>query len=73
MLAREIAGSEAHAEVRGLARGVAEAYFDLRRVRLARHHRLVDALRADAPDVASSGKLAPTASQTEKTSRNGLL
>jgi len=48
MLAREIAGAEADAEVRGLARGVAEAYFDLRRVRLARHRHLVDALRVDA-------------------------
>jgi hypothetical protein len=67
MLAREIAGAEAHAEVRGLARGVAEAYFDLRRVRLARHHHLVDALRTDAQtDVASSGKLALTASQMKK-------
>jgi hypothetical protein len=64
MLAREIAGAEAHAEVRGLARGVAE---DLRRVRLARHHHLVDALRTDAQtDVASSGKLALTASQMKK-------
>jgi hypothetical protein len=66
MLAREIAGAEAHAEVRRLARGVAEAYFDLRRVRLARHHHLVDALRAEQTDVASSGKLALTASQTKK-------
>jgi hypothetical protein len=72
MLAREIAGAEAHAEVRGLARGVAEAYFDLRRVRLARHRHLVDALRADAQtDVASpldigAGKFALTASQTKK-------
>ena len=67
MLAREIAGAEADAEVRGLARGVAEAYFDLRRVRLARHRHLVDALRADAQTgVASSGKLALTASQMKK-------
>jgi hypothetical protein len=72
MLAREIAGAEADAEVRGLARGVAEAYFDLRRVRLARHRHLVDALRADAQtDVASpldigAGKFALTASQTKK-------
>jgi hypothetical protein len=41
--------------------------FDLRRVRLARHHHLVDALRTDAQtDVASSGKLALTASQMKK-------
>ena len=72
MLAREIAGAEAHAEVRGLARGVAEAYFDLRRVRLARHRHLVDALRADAQTGVASpldigaGKFALTASQTKK-------
>jgi hypothetical protein len=36
MLTREIAGTEAHAEIGVLARGLAEAYLDLRRVRLAR-------------------------------------
>jgi hypothetical protein len=46
MLAREIAGAEPHAEMEVLARGVAEAYLDLRRVRLARHRHLLDALRA---------------------------
>jgi hypothetical protein len=67
-LAREIAGGEAHAEIGALARGVAEAYFDLRRVILARHRQL----RADAPtDVASAidigaGKFALTVSQTKK-------
>jgi hypothetical protein len=72
MLAREIAGAEAHAEIRVLARGVAEACLDLRRVRLARHRHLLDALRADAQtDVASpieigAGKFALTASQTKK-------
>ena len=71
-LAREIAGAEAHAEIRVLARGVAEACLDLRRVRLARHRHLLDALRADAQtDVASpidigAGKFALTASQTKK-------
>ena len=36
MLAREIAGAGAHAEIGVLAHAVAEAYLDLRRVRLAR-------------------------------------
>jgi hypothetical protein len=55
-----------------LARGVAEAFFDLRRVRLARHRHLLDALSSDAQtDVASpidigAGKFALTASQTRK-------
>jgi hypothetical protein len=72
ILAREIAGAEAHAEIEVLARGVAEAYLDLRRVRLARHHHLLEALRADGQtDVASpidigAGKFALTASQTKK-------
>jgi hypothetical protein len=72
MLAREIAGAEAHAEIGVLARGVAEACLDLRRVRLARHRHLLDALRVDAQtDVASpidigAGKFALTASQTKK-------
>ena len=72
MLAREIAGAEAHAEIGELARDVAEACLDLRRVRVARHRHLLDALRADAQtDVASpidrgAGKFALTASQTKK-------
>ena len=72
MLAREIAGSEAHAEIGVLAHAVAEAYLDLRRVRLARHRHLLDALRADVKtDVArptdiGASKFALTASQTKK-------
>jgi hypothetical protein len=72
MLAREIAGAGPHAEIGVRARGVAEAYLGLRRVRLARHRHLLDALRADAQtDVASpidigAGKFALTASQTRK-------
>ena len=72
MLAREIAGAGAHAEIGVLAHAVAEAYLDLRRVRLARHRHLLDALRADAQtDVASpidigAGKFSLTASQTKK-------
>jgi hypothetical protein len=71
-LAREIAGAEARAEIRVLARGVAEACLDLRRVRLARHRHLLDALRADTQmDVASTidigaGKFTLTASQAKK-------
>ena len=72
MLAREIAGAGPHAEIGVRARGVAEAYLGLRRVRLARHRHLLDALRADAQtDVASprdigAGKFALTASRTRK-------
>jgi hypothetical protein len=71
MLAREIAGAEPHAEIEVLARGVAEAYLDLRRVRLARHRHLLDALGAESQtDVAAvdigAGKFALTASQTKK-------
>jgi hypothetical protein len=43
-LAREIAGPDANAETRDLARQVAEAQIDLRRVRYARHKLLSDAL-----------------------------
>jgi hypothetical protein len=72
MLAREIAGAGPHAEIGVRARGVAKAYLGLRRVRLARHRHLLDALRADAQtDVASpidigAVKFALTASQTRK-------
>ena len=43
-LAREIAGTGANAETQELARQVAEAQIDLRRVRYARHQFLSDAL-----------------------------
>ena len=43
-LAREIAGPGANAETQDLARQVAEAHIDLRRVRYARHKLLSDAL-----------------------------
>jgi hypothetical protein len=43
-LAREIAGPDANAEMRELARRVAEAQIDLRRVRCARHQLLSKAL-----------------------------
>ena len=43
-LAREIAGPDANAEIQELARRVAEAQIDLRRVRYARHQFLSDAL-----------------------------
>jgi hypothetical protein len=43
-LAREIAGSGANAETQELARRVAEAQIDLRRVRYARHQFLSDTL-----------------------------
>jgi hypothetical protein len=44
VLAREIAGPDANARVQGLARRVAEAQIDLRRVRYARHQLLSNAL-----------------------------
>ena len=43
-LAREIAGPDANAETQELARQVAEAQIDLRRVRYARHQLLSDCL-----------------------------
>jgi hypothetical protein len=43
-LAREIAGPDANAETQDLARRVAEAQIDLRRVRYARHQFLSDTL-----------------------------
>jgi hypothetical protein len=43
-LAREIAGTDANAEIQELARRVAEAQFDLRRVRCARHQFLTRTL-----------------------------
>src|SRR5262249_38703403 len=46
-LAREIAGPQANARIQGLARRVAEAQIDLRRVRHARHQLLSDALSDD--------------------------
>ena len=44
-LAREIAGTDANAETQELARRIAEAQVDLRRVRYARHQLLSNALR----------------------------
>jgi len=49
-LAREIAGADADAEMQELARQVAEAQIDLRRVRAARHRLLSQALRDPHPD-----------------------
>ena len=43
-LAREIAGTDANAETQELARRIAEAQVDLRRVRYARHQLLSDGL-----------------------------
>jgi hypothetical protein len=43
-VAREIAGTEANARIKELARRVAEAQIDLRRVRYARHQLLSNAL-----------------------------
>jgi hypothetical protein len=43
-LAREIAGTDANAELQELARRIAEAQIDLQRVRYARHQLLSDAL-----------------------------
>jgi hypothetical protein len=45
MLAREIAGSKASSEILELARAIAEAQIDLRRVRNARQQRLAAAFR----------------------------
>ena len=56
-LAREIAGPDANAETQDLARQVAEAQIDLRRVRCARHKLLSDAL-ADPHDDSWREKMA---------------
>jgi hypothetical protein len=55
-LAREIAGPDANAETQDLARQVAEAQIELRRVRYARHKLLSDAL-ADPYDDNSREKM----------------
>jgi hypothetical protein len=44
VLAREIAGSDANAEILELARRIAERQIDVRRVRWARHKLLSDTL-----------------------------
>src|SRR5262249_52290355 len=53
-LAREIAGPDANAEIRELARRVAEAQIDLRRVRCARHRLLCKALSNPSDDAAAN-------------------
>src|SRR5262249_23650090 len=53
-LAREIAGPDANAEMRELARRVAEAQIDLRRVRCARHRLLSKALSNSSDDAAAN-------------------
>jgi hypothetical protein len=45
MLAREIAGADANAEIQNSARLIAKGQIDVRRVRQARHQLLTDALR----------------------------
>lgn len=54
-LAREIAGPDADAEIQELARRVAEAEIDLRRVRYARHQLLNSAL--SDPDYESQARI----------------
>jgi hypothetical protein len=46
-LAREVAGPGANAQIQELARQVAEAQMDLRRVRYARHQQLLSRTLAD--------------------------
>src|SRR5262245_8484884 len=53
-LACEIAGPDANAEIRELARRVAEAQIDLRRVRCARHRLLSKALSNPSYDAAAN-------------------
>ena len=67
-LARKIAGTEANVEIRQLARRVAEAQIDLRRVRHARYRLLSDALsnpyhesRADTRTKVAVSLLRPSA------------
>jgi len=55
-LAREIAGTDADAEMQELARRVAEAQIDLRRVRYARHRLLSNALSDTHYDSRENGR-----------------
>jgi hypothetical protein len=64
-LAHEIAGLDANAEMQELARRVAEAQIDLRRVRIARHDLLSRAL--DDPDYDS-----PAAIRKSRNSQSSL-
>ena len=55
--AREIAGPDANAEIQELARRVAEAQIDLRRVRCARHQLLSDALSNEHYDSSANARM----------------
>jgi hypothetical protein len=68
-LAREIAGPDANAETQDLARQVAEAQIDLRRVRYARHKLLSDAL-ADPHYDSWQEKMAVLRSRLQKNAPN---
>jgi hypothetical protein len=56
-LAREIAGTEANAEIRKSARLVAEAHVDLHRVRRARHQVLTTALSDPSYDTRANTRM----------------
>jgi hypothetical protein len=68
-LAREIAGPDANAETQDVARRVAEAQIDLRRVRYARHKLLSDAL-ADPHYDSAGEEMAVLRSLLRKNARN---
>ena len=56
VLAREIAGPDAAAEVQELARRVAEAQIDLRRIRCARHRLLCNTLNDRGYELGANAK-----------------
>jgi hypothetical protein len=69
MLAREIAGPGASAEMQGHARQVAEAQFDLRRVRYARQRCLTNALSELNDTSLTSANSRPSTSPPEMPDR----
>jgi len=66
-LAREIAGTSANAEIHELARRIAEAQIDLRRVRHARHAFLASAI--GDPDYESPSKLRTKSTKARQLAR----
>jgi hypothetical protein len=65
-LAREIAGPGANAELHELARRIAEAQIDLRRVRHARHRSLLRPNALEIPIAVVDDYLTPTPEESQK-------
>jgi hypothetical protein len=71
-LAHEIAGADANPEIRELARRVAEAHIDVRRVRSARHQLLSRALSTPFYDPHGNVRKKAVAFQRHQVRRNTL-